>query len=210
VGSVWQSRRVFLARWIVRLALVALVLLVVAAIAGDFWARSEAQKLLADRVRTSTHSQRVSVHISSFPFLYDLAVSRVPEVKVVADGVPVGVLPLSQVTVDARQVQIDHHSLLSGKLRVASISKATVTILIQATELVSLAKALNAGVSVVSGHRLVVTVSGHQVLSIDLTSNPLVPDCAFALQGTQDGYSLTCTVAPVPPSLLTALSPTRG
>ncbi len=200
----------FFLRWFIRLALVAVILLVVVVIAANFWTRSEAQKALGDRVRTSTHSATVSVRISSLPFLYDVAFSKIPEVKVVAKGVPVGVLQLSQVTVDARQVKLDHQSLFSsGKVRVASISKATVTILIQATEVVSLAKAVNADVSVVAGHQLVVTALGHEVLSVDLTSNPLVPDCTFALQKTQDGYSLACTVAPAPPSLLTALSPAK-
>jgi len=198
----------FLTRLVVRLALGALILIVIAAVVGDLWVRSEAQKVLADRVRSSTGSESVSVHIASFPFLYDAALSKIPDVKVVAEGVPVGVLRLSQVTVDARQVELNHHSLLADdKVRVDSVSNATVTILIQATEVASLAKAFNADVSIVDGHRLVVTAVGHQVLSVDLTGSPLVPDCAFTLQKVQNGYSMACTVTPVPPSLPAVLSP---
>jgi hypothetical protein len=198
-------------RLVVRLALALVVLVVIAAVAGDFWVRSEAQKVLANRVRSSTGSSSASVHIAAFPFLYDLAFSKIPDVKVVADGVPEGALRLSQVSVDARQVEMDHHFLLSGnKLRVASISKATVTILIQEAALESFATAVNAEVSLVAGHELVVMALGHQVLSVDLTSNRLIPDCAFALQKVPDGYSLVCTISPVPPSLLATLSSKTG
>jgi DUF2993 family protein len=202
---------VLFTRWVVRLTLALVVLVAIVVVAGDFWVRSEAQKVLANRVRSSTGSLSVSVHIAAFPFLYDLAFSKIPDVKVVADGVPVGALRLSQVRVDAHQVEMDHHFLLSGnKIRVASISKATVTILIQEAALESLAKAVNAEVSLVAGHELVVMALGHQVLSVGLTSNRLIPDCAFALQKVPEGFSLACTISPAPPSLLTTLSSKTG
>jgi hypothetical protein len=199
---------VFLTRLLARLALGAVILVVIGFVVGDYWARSEAQHLMSDRIRSSTGAQDVSVHVGSFPFLYELAVSKIEDVKVVAHGVPVGPLRLSQVTVDARQVQVDHHFLIfDRKLRVVSIARATVTIAIQQSALASIASAVNADLTVVDGHDLIVTVFGHQVLSVDLTKSPLVPNCTFAFTRTSDGFSGSCTAAPVPPSLLAALSP---
>jgi hypothetical protein len=148
------------------------------------------------------------VHVGSFPFLYELAVSKIDDVKVVADGVPVGPLRLTHVTVDARQVAVNHHVLVvDRKVRVTSIAKATVTVQIQQTELASIARAVNASVAVVDGHQLVVTVFGHQILSVDLTKSSLVPDCTLAFVRASNGFSASCTVAPVPASLLATLSP---
>jgi hypothetical protein len=198
---------VFLIRFLLRLALGLVILVVVALVVGNFWARSHAEHVVADRIKSSTGAQHVSVHIGSFPFLYELAVSKIDNVKVVADGVPVGPLRLSHVTVDARQVKVDHHFLIfDRKLRIVSIAKATVTIQIQQNELASVARAVDASLSVVNGHELVVTVLGHRVLSVDLTTSRLVPNCTLALTRATDGFDGSCTVAPVPPSLLSALN----
>jgi hypothetical protein len=198
---------VFLSRLLARLALGVIILVVIGMVVGNFWARSQAQHVMAERIRASTGAEHVSVHIGSFPFLYELAVSKIDDVKVVADGVPVGLLRLSHVTVDARHVKVNHHFLIfDRKVRVVSIAKATVTVQIQQTQLASIAKALNAKAAVVGGHQLVITVFGHQVLSVDLTKSALVPDCTLALARASDGFSASCTVAPVPPSLVAALS----
>jgi hypothetical protein len=42
--------------------------------------------------------------------------------------------------------------------------------------------------------------------TLDLTSSPLVPACAYQVTQVSGGYSLSCTVTPVPSSLLEALS----
>jgi hypothetical protein len=201
-------RPIRLAVW---LALGALIVIVAAAVAGDFWSRSHAQQVIADRVRSSTGSEHVSVDIGSFPFLYELAVSKINDVTVVASGVPVGPLRLTQVTVDAREVGVDHHTLIfDKKVRIVSIGRATITLLIRQNVLMSAATALGATVSVEGGHRLVVTDFGHQILAVDLRKTILVPACTLALAQVSDGYKASCTVAPVPPSLLAALSPPSG
>jgi hypothetical protein len=193
------------------LALGALIVIVAAAVAGDLWSRSHAQDVIANRVHSSTGSEHVSVHIGSFPFLYELAVSKINDVTVVASGVPIGPLRLSQVTVDARKVGIDHHTLIfNRKVRIVSIGQASITLLIRQNELMTAATALGAKVSVEGGHRLIVTDFGHQILAVDLSKNPLVPQCTFALVPVSSGYKASCTVAPVPPSLLAALSPPSG
>ncbi len=198
----------FLVRLLARLALGVLILVVVGLVVGDFWARSHAQHLMAQRIRSSTGAEHVSVHIGSFPFLYELAVSKIDDVKVVADGVPAGPLRLTHVTIDAHQVQVDHHFLIfDRKLRVVSIAKATVTVQIQQSALASIAGAVNADLAVIDGHQLVVTIFGHQVLSVDLTKSPLIPNCTLSLVRVSGGFSGSCTVAPVPRSLLEAISP---
>jgi hypothetical protein len=193
------------------LALGTLIVIVAAAVAGDFWSRSHAQQVIADRVRSSTGSEHVSVHIGSFPFLYELAVSKINDVTVVASGVPVGPLRLTQVTVDAHKVGVDHHTLIfDKKVRIVSMGRATISLLIRQNVLMSAPTALGAKVSVEGGHRLVVTDFGHQILAVDLSKNPLVPECSFALVQVSDGYQASCTVAPVPTSLLAVLSPPSG
>jgi hypothetical protein len=198
---------VFLVRFLLRLALGLVILVLVALVVLNFWARSHAQQVLADRIRSSTGAEHVSVHIGSFPFLYELAVSKVRKVKVIADGVPVGPLRLTHVTVDARQVDVDHHFLIfDRKLRVVSIAKATVTVEIQQSQMVAIANVVDASLSVVDGHQLVVSVFGHRVLSVDLTKARLIPNCTLEFVRTSDGFSGSCTVAPVPRSVLAALN----
>ena len=196
----------FLTRLVVRLMLGLLILVIVLLVVGDFLARAEAEKLLANRVRADTGARQVSVHVGSFPFLYEVALSKISDVEVVAQGVPVGVLRLTQVTVQAHQVGIDHHALwFDQKVEVASIERANVTVLIRTTALQATLNAIGQ-VSVVDGHDLAVTVLGRRVLTVDLTSSQLIPDCDFGLHPTNDGYQLSCTVAPVPSSLLATLS----
>ena len=197
----------FLIRFLLRLALGLLILVVVALVVGNFWARSHAQQVMADRIKSRTGAEHVAVHIGSFPFLYELAVSKVERVKVIADGVPVGPIRLTHVTVDARDVDVDHHFLIfDRKLRIVSIARATVTVQIEQKELASIADAVNAQLTVVDGHQLVVAVFGHRVLSVDLTKSRLVPNCTLALARVSDGFSASCTVAPVPPSIVATLN----
>jgi hypothetical protein len=198
---------VFLIRFLLRLALGLVILVVVALVVGNFWARAHAQHVMAQRIRSSTGAEHVSVHISSFPFLYELAVSKIDRVKVIADGVPAGPIRLTHVTVDARDVEVDHHFLIfDRKLRIVSIARATVTVQIEQKELAAIADAVNANLTVVDGHQLVVSIFGHRVLSIDLTKSRLVPNCTLALLRVSSGFSASCTVAPVPPSLLATLN----
>jgi LmeA-like phospholipid-binding len=193
-----------------RLAIV-LILLVVIATVGDLLARSEAERVLASRIRSDTGAQKVSVHIDAFPFIYQAAFSRLSTVEVVADGVPAGVVRLSQVTVHAEQVELDHHALLfNRKVEVVAVDSATVTVLMKESGLPAAVQELDPQVSVVDHHDLVISVFERQVFSVDLSSNRLVPDCDFALDRVPDGYSLSCVVSPVPASLLATLSSSAG
>jgi LmeA-like phospholipid-binding len=198
---------VSLPRLLLRLVAGVLVLLVAGLVVADLWLRSRAEHEMAQRIRASTGAQHVSVHIGSFPFLYELAVSKIADVRVVADGVPAGPLRLTRVTVDARQVEVDHHYLIfDRRLRVHSISKATITVDIQQSELAAAANTLDADVSIIGGQQLIVRAFGHRLVSLDLTKSALLPDCTLVFARTSAGFAASCTVAPVPPALLTALS----
>jgi hypothetical protein len=202
---------VFRVGWIARILIVLVVLLVVLAVVGDLLIRSEVQKHLQSRIRSETGAQTVSVHVGSFPFLYEVLVSKISTVDVVADGVPVGPLHLSQVTVHARQVKVDRHDLLyNRKINVDSVGSATVTVLMKTSGLTPYLNTFDAHVSLVDGHTLVVTALGHQILSVNLSQNRLVPECNYGLKEVSDGYQLSCTMSPVPASLLATLSARAG
>jgi hypothetical protein len=196
-----------LSRLFLRLVAGVVVLVLAGLVVSDLWLRSRAEHEMAQRIRTSTGAQHVSVHIGSFPFLYELLTSKIADVKVVADDVPAGPVHLTEVTVDARQVKVDHHYLIfDRRLRVVSISKATMTVKIQQSELAAAANTLDASVSIIGGHQLVVTAFGHRLGTFDLTKSALIPDCTLDFARTSGGFAASCTVAPVPPALLSALS----
>jgi hypothetical protein len=210
VGQVAARRRRH-RRW----PFVVVILAVVVAaglIATNFIARSVAEQTIASRIQHDTGAQSVSASINSSPFLYDVLVrGRIQGVHVVANGVPVGLVHLTQVTVDASDVRLDRHQLVfDQQVHIVGIESASLTAVIKPEGLgavvASGADLLGLRVTVANGHDLVVDILGQQVYKVDLTSNPLLPDCDFSLQDVPGGYSLTCHMAPVPPSLLDVLS----
>jgi hypothetical protein len=204
---VWHPRPMFLIRLAFRLMIGVVVLVLVGAVVGNLWARSRAETLLADHVKTATGAQTVSAKVTSWPFLWDVLFSRVPQVQVVAHEVPVGRLDLSQVTVDARQVKIDREELVSSrKVHVTAISSATVTLLVETRDLPSFITLPSVGLSVIGDRQLDVSVDGHQVATFDLAVSPLIPPCDYVVTQVAAGFQLSCTVAPVPQSLLATLS----
>jgi hypothetical protein len=181
-------------------------------IATSFIARSVAEQTIASRIKNDTGAQSVSASINSSPFLYDVLVrGRIQGVHVVANGVPVGLVQLTQVTVDASDVRLDRHQLVfDQQVHIVGIDSATVTAMIKPEGLGSVvasgAELLGLRITLANGHDLVVDLLGRQVYRVNLTSNPLLPDCAFSLQDVPGGYSLTCHEAPVSQSLLDVLS----
>ncbi len=190
------------------------LLLVVAVLAAvvfgvDLAARSVTQSALADHVKKSTSAASVSAHINSFPFLWDAAVEgRVADLSVVARDIPAGPLRLDSVTVQAHQIRFDRKVLFNAhSVRLTSISSATVTVTTHLSGLEqSLASLVGAVVTVEPGDQLVVRVAGHTVFSFQLSRIPLIPDCALQVQEQGGVYSFSCTVAPVPAEVLSALS----
>jgi hypothetical protein len=205
----------FLVRLAIKIAFGLLLLIAIVAVIGNFYARSEAQKKIAARVKATTHAESVSAKISSVPFLYQVAFSKVPSLEVVAHEVPVGVLRINEVTLDAKQIKVDHGELLSRKVRIESVGSATVTATVKTanllggivpTALQSAASAADLQLVVTPGNVLQVDALGHELGSVNLGSSPLLPSCAYHVATVAGGFSLSCTVAPVPPSLLATLS----
>ena len=113
-----------------RLLLLALILLVVAVIVVDNLARIGSQDAVASVVKSSTHSQSVSAKITSFPFIYDAAVEgKINKVVVTDRGVPIGVILLDVVTLNASDVRFDRHQLfVDHRVRLTRIDRATITL----------------------------------------------------------------------------------
>jgi hypothetical protein len=199
-------------RWLFFL-LLPFIVLAGALVALDFVAKDATQSAIADTVKKSIHAGHVSVQISSFPFLYDVvAEGKVDRVVVTSQGVTAGLVQLSEVKVDASHVRFNRHELVSHHtVQFTSISQATVTIVVQLTAAQNaLASGLNAQVTSTASNDLIISAGGHSLPPIDLTRVPLIPACPLDVVHTGSSYTLTCTVSPVPSTVLAALSNVRA
>ena len=195
-----------------RLLLLGLILLVIALVVIDNLARVGSQDAIGSAVKASTRSQSASAKISSFPFIYDAAAEgKLGKIVVTDRGVPIGALRLDVVTLNASDVRFDRHQLfVDHKVRITEIDRATLTMETHLSALVSsLANAAGAQVTAPSPGIIAITVGGQVVSSINLTQIPIVPACPLQITHTGDDYTFTCTVSPVPPSVLAALSKFR-
>jgi regulator of protease activity HflC (stomatin/prohibitin superfamily) len=208
----------FLVRLAIKIAFGLLLLVIIFVVVGNFYARSEAQKKIAARVKATTHAETVSAKISAMPFLYQVAVSKVRSLQVVAKEVPVGKLRIDQVTLNANQIKVDRGELFSRKVKIDSVGSATVTATVKTSDLLggivptalqSVANAADLQLVVTSGHELQIDALGHEIGSVDLGSSPLLPSCAYRVHAVSDGFTLSCTVAPVPQELLNTISSER-
>ena len=192
------------------------MLVVVAAavlVALDFFARYTTQDAIARDVRSSTHSGTASASISSFPFIYDVAAEgRLDQVTVVDRVVPVGPIRLDQVRLVASQVHFDRHQLLTNHtVRLTGVDSATVTVSAHLSSLAGkLVRDLGVQVTSSASGRISISAEGVPVATIDLTRVPLIPDCPLQITHSGDSYDFTCTVSPVPASVLNALSQGRN
>lgn len=205
MGQVGRRRR---RRWpYVLLAL--LVLIVAGLVALDYAARVGTENLIASDVQRSTHSTRATASISSFPFLYDIVVEgRIGRVTVTDTGVPAGPFRIDQVRLDASDVHFARRELLEQHtVRITEVGRATVTVVAKLSGLVStLANELDVQVTATGSDRIRVSAAGQTVATIDLTRIPLVPSCPIDVAHSGGTYTFSCTVSPVPPSVLAALS----
>ena len=198
-----------------------LLLLGGADVAIRHWAATQ----VGQRSRQATGAESGSASISGFPFVYDaLAQGQVHGVTVHLTGVPAGPLTLQRVDVDIIGVHFDRNRLLhQRKLRLTSVAEATATVLVSADELSTISghriavsgghlvvdiagRTVPADGTITGGHVLVVSTGGVPVFTEDLSRNPLVPPCSMSLQVVSDGVQTTCTMAPVPPQVLVAVS----
>lgn len=192
------------------MALLVFVIVVAGAlVAADLVARSVAEHAIATDVRRSTGSDASTATISSFPFLYDAAVEgRLDRVTVVDRGVPVGPARLDEVSVVASQVHFDRHLLLSQHaVRLTSVGSATVTVDVHLASLTGrLARDLGVRVTASASDRITVSAAGVPITTVDLTKVAIIPECPLQVDHSGDTYTFSCTVSPVPASVLAALS----
>ena len=204
------------------------MVIVALAIGIDIAARVIAQNRIASRAKASANAQSASASINSFPFLYDVLVDGTARnVAVHARGVPLGPLVVSQVDVSVHGVHFDKGELFNHrKVRVTAISSATAAVTITASDLTAATHipvtisgntitATFAGVqlpvtvTVTSGHELAFSALGHRAVTFDLARTSLLPACPMQLSSQQSALHLSCTIAPVPASLIAALSSSR-
>ena len=179
----------------------------------DFIARDVTERAVASDVKAATHAERATVSISSFPFIYGVAANgRVDGIDVSVYGVPAGLLRIDEINLDVRGVRIDQHRLLADRtVSVTSIDSATINVVVKLSSLQnSLASDLGVEVSAPTSDRISFVVHGVTVASIDLTRVPIVPSCPLDVTHTGAVYTFSCTVAPVPASVLAALSKATG
>lgn len=186
-----------------------MIVVILAILVGlDFYARAATENTVASRVTSDTGAQSTGVSIHSFPFIWDVGVlGQVGGVDVVAHHVPVGPVVLDDVAVEAHNIDLDRGALFnSHQVRIKSISSAQVTVTLHLSDLFATA-ATRLGLNVgVRGHTLVVSAAGVTLYSVDLTRSPVIPACDFNSTPVASGYVLSCVVAPVPSSVIAALS----
>ena len=179
----------------------------------DIGARVATQDAIAADVHRSTHSDGASASVSSFPFLYDVAAEgRLDRVSITDRGVPVGPIRLDQVHLVAYQVRFDRGQLLDHrKVELTSVDRATVTVNAHLSSLAgTIARDLGVKVTSSASGQITVSAEGLTVATIDLTKVPIIPDCPLQITNSGDDYTFSCTVSPVPASVLAALSRVRS
>lgn len=207
--------------------MIGLVLLVVVALlALDLVATSVADQDLASRAKTSSGATAASASLAPFPVLYHvLAQGEVPRLNLRLEGVPVGPLRIHAVTLALSKVDVSRRQLVTDRrIAVTSIGRAVVSAEVTSADLsAAMGQQVRvtgngqvdvhvAGIEVavsprVEGDsRLVIEVDGFSVLNLNLATIPLVSDCGFSLHASPGQLQLTCTMNPVPSSVVNALS----
>jgi hypothetical protein len=204
----------------VRRLLIALAILVVVLVVGDFVAKAYATGQLRDRaeaaVRGATSS---SASISSFPFTGRLLVAgSVSKVHVRVGPVAAGRLTFASVAIDLHDVHVDRNRLIrEQKVQLTGLGSGTVTAELTDVEISRLA---GTRISFTPG-RASVNVGGTQVAATVQVTNgtmslagarlplqfrvpraPLFPCDATSAKVQQGAVELSCTVHEVPPELV--------
>ncbi len=212
-------------RLIRKLITLAIVLAIVLG-GANYLALHVAQDDVAHRAQTATRAQSASASIDGFPFLYDaLVATSLPGVHIRLNYMPVGPLRLEKVDVSMNKVDLSRHDLFDHhQVRITSVANALVTATVTAQELsaaighqvilagngqvqVKMGLVTLAGqVAVVAGQDLVVRSGGVDLLSVNLADNPLVPPCTMSLEVLTGYATASCYIAPVPASVIQALS----
>ena len=211
-------------RWMAT-GLVALV--VVVAVAADFGLRKAAETAMASKAKQSTGASTASASIGGFPFLYEVfAKGDLDTVDLTLGEVPAGeTLTLQSVHVHLVKVAFDRNELIHHrKVTIKTIDSGTAAVMISAPELT---KATGHTVTLTSDGQILVVVDGRQVsatlsgagsgalqlavagvplATMNLARNSIVPGCTFTVTVSGSAVTASCTMTPVPQSVIAAIS----
>ena len=203
------------------------LLVVVGGVAADFGVKRVAETAMGARARQSTGASSASASIGGFPFLYDVfGRGSVDTVDLTLGEVPAGTsLTLQSVHIHLVKVAIDPQELIHHrKVTIQSIASGSAAVTISAPELTSATgrtitltsagqilvdvggQQAQATASMGAGDILDISLSGVTVVSVDLARSPIVPACSFSLTISGSAITATCTMTPVPPAVIAAVS----
>ena len=203
-----------------RRLLIAVAILVVVLVIGDFVAKAYATGQLRDRAkRAARGATSSSASISSFPFTARLLIAgQVQEARVRVGPVVAGRVTFASVSVDLNDVHVDRNKLINDrKVRLTSIGSGTVTAEITDAELSRLAgvqlsstpgqiRVRARGTEVTgqvsaTGGNLLIEGEGGAALHLRVPRAPLFPCDATKAVPEQGKIVVSCTIDRVPPEL---------
>jgi LmeA-like phospholipid-binding len=204
----------------VRRLLIALAILLVVLVTGDFAAKGYATNQLRDRAKRAVHSATSSsASISSFPFTGRLLLAgSVQKVHVRVGPVVAGRVTFASVAVDLHDVLVDRNRLINDReVQLTGLGRGTVTAELTDAEVSRLA---GTRVAFLPG-RVIVSAAGVDVAATVQVNNgslsfgglrlpiqvrvphaPLFPCDATSASLKQGAVDLSCTVHDVPPELV--------
>jgi hypothetical protein len=204
---------------VLRKLLIALAILIVLLVIGDFVAKAYATSQLRDRAESHVRgATSASASISSFPFTLRLLIAgQVQKVHVSVSPVPAGRVTFTSVSVDLDDVHVDRNRLVNDRqVQLTGLGSGTVTAELSDTEISQLAR------TTVTFHpgRVTVSAAGLDVaatvqvnqgslsfgglrlpLQIRIPRAPLFPCDATSAVVKEGAVELSCTVHQVPAEL---------
>ncbi len=203
-----------------RKLLVALAILVVLFVIGDFVAKGYAETQLRDRARRAVKSaSSSSASISSFPFTGRLLLAgSVPEVHVLVAPVVAGRVTFESIALALHDVRVDRNRLINDReVQLTGLGSGTVTDELTDTEISRLAgtrvtfgpgrvRVSAAGVDVAATVQVTdgsMSFAGLRLpIKFRIPRAPLFPCDATSAVVKQGAVDLSCTVHDVPPELV--------
>jgi hypothetical protein len=203
-----------------RKLLVALAILVVVLVIGDFVAKAYAESQLQDRAERAVRGATTSsASINSFPFTLRLLLAgSVPKVHVRVGPVQASRVTFSSVAVDLHDVHVDRNRLINDRqVQLTGLGSGTVTAELTDAEISRLAGTpvtfrpgrvtvsvagvgLSATVQVTNGS---MSFGGVRLpIQFRIPRAPLFPCDATSAVVKQGAVDLSCTVHDVPPELV--------